>query len=114
MLRRNASPSAIPKMKLEEVVGGLGARLSGEDEHGISGDGDGEIAAGRRRITMTFLRHFLPMRRARRQGNSPHVVETRIAVVTGENPQLGVVHTRTVSGASNRNSAFKLPFHPLS
>ena len=88
-------------MKLEQIVGRLRSRLAGKDEHGISSDGDGEIAARGRRVAVTFLRHFLPMHGAWRQRNRPHVVEPRIAVVTRKNPQLGVIDAGAVSGASN-------------
>jgi len=113
MLGRNARPPTLPEMKLEQIVGGLGAGLTGKDEHGVSGDGDREVAASRRRIAVTLLSHFLPMQRSGSQGNGPHVVEARVAVVSGEDPEFGVVNAGAVSGASDGYASFKSPFHPL-
>ena len=43
--------------ELEEVVGDLGAALSGEDEHIVARHGAGEVTAGRRDVALLMNLH---------------------------------------------------------
>jgi hypothetical protein len=97
-------------VKLKQIVSHFGAGLSAEDKHTISGHRYGKVATRRR--TVARLLDFFPNPGLSNQRQSPHVIESGVAVISGEYPKFVVINGTAVCRAGDRHLVVELPFGP--
>jgi len=98
VLCADARPRTAVEVEAEERVAGPCARLTGENIHGVPRHGSSEVAAcGRKLSAGGGVGHGFPSTRAVGQGDSPHVVETRVSVVAGKDVEETLVYGGSVS-----------------